>query len=86
MITNLIRTYTPYAVAWIVGGLASLGIDVTDEQQLMLVGLIGTIAGALYHLIAHALEQRYPWASRLLGSTKQPLYADSRDVTKATKG
>ena len=86
MITNLIRTYTPYVVGWIVAGLASLGIDVTDDQRLMLVGLIGTIAAALYHLAVHALERRYPWASRLLGSSQQPLYADSRDVTTATKG
>lgn len=82
MITNLIRTYVPYLVAWIVGGLASIGIEVTDDQRLMLVGLIGTVAAALYHLAAHALEQRYPWASRLLGSRSQPLYVDSRDVAE----
>lgn len=74
MIPNLIRTYTPYVVGWIVAALATLGITVTDDQRLALVGLIGTVAAALYHLIVHVLERKWPRLSVLLGSTKQPTY------------
>lgn len=83
MITNLIRTYIPYVVAWIVGALATLGITVTDDQRLVLVGLIGTVAAALYHLGVRLLERKWPQFSVLLGSLKQPTYATPAPVAAA---
>lgn len=80
MIPNLIRTYVPWLVCWIVGALTWIGVNVTDEQQAMLVALISTIAGVLYHLLVRLLERRWPRLSVLLGSKEQPAYAQvSRD-------
>lgn len=82
MIASLTRTVVPLLVSYIVGGLAAIGIDVTDDVRSWLAGAIGTLIAAGYYAVARWLEQRYTWASKLLGSTQQPLYADSRDVTK----
>lgn len=85
MITSFIRTYSHWVVVWLAAGLASIGIDITDAQQAALVGVISMLAGWAWYAVIRRLEQRYPWASRLLGSTSQPLYVDSRDVTTTSK-
>lgn len=70
----LIRTYSPYVVSWLAGWLASLGINLNSTGNIVLVGLIGTAAGWAYYALVHWAEKRWPWASHLLGSAKQPSY------------
>ena len=70
----LIRTYSPFVVAWVAGWLASLGIHLGSTGRVVLVGLVGTAAGWLYYAAVRWAEKRWPWASRLLGSVKQPTY------------
>jgi uncharacterized membrane protein (DUF441 family) len=75
MIPSLIRTYVPLAVAYLVGWLASLGIDLSGEQQTALTGVIGTVVAALYYAVVRWAERRWPGLSVLLGSSQQPSYA-----------
>lgn len=81
MIPSLIRTYSHWVVVWIVGWLTALGIDVSDEQQTALVGVIAMAAGWLWYALVRWLERRWPALSVLLGSRQQPGYA--ADNTKA---
>jgi hypothetical protein len=73
MIPSLIRTYVPLLIAYVVGWLASLGITVDDETRSALTTLIGTVVAALYYAAARWAEQRWPWATVLLGSSQQPV-------------
>ncbi|WP_029135339.1 hypothetical protein [Nakamurella lactea] len=75
-IPSLIRTWVPLAVAWLVGFLASLGIQVDSGTQAALASAIGAIVAGAYYAAVRWAEQRWPWVGRFLGSTKQPVYAD----------
>lgn len=74
MLASIIRTVVPLVVGWLGSLLATIGVTITDDQQSALVGLLGAVIGALYYIVARVLEQHFPWASRLLGSSKQPTY------------
>jgi hypothetical protein len=60
-------------VSYIIGGLAAVGIAVPDDVRTWITGAIGTLIAALYYVVVRWLEQRVPWVSVLLGSTKQPM-------------
>lgn len=83
MIPSLIRTYVPLAVSFLVGWLASLGIDLSGEQQTALTGIIGTVVAAVYYALVRLLEKKFPALSVLLGSSKQPRYAPKSADGKA---
>jgi hypothetical protein len=67
-----IRTYTPLVVSALVGWLASVGLNVSDEAQTALAVGIGGVAAAAYYAIIRALEKRWPALGVLLGSAKTP--------------
>lgn len=73
LIPSLVRTYVPLIVGYLVGWLSTLGITVTDDQKAALVGGIGTVAAALYYLLARILETKVPALTWLLGSPVQPV-------------
>jgi len=75
-IPSLIRTWVPLAVAWLVGFLASLGIQVDDGTQAALASAIGAIVAGAYYAAVRWAEQRWPWVGRFLGSAKQPTYVE----------
>lgn len=73
LIPSLIRTYVPMLVALLGSWLASLGIDINDDQKAALVGVIGTVVGGLYYLAVRVLEKKVPSLTWLLGSPVQPV-------------
>ncbi|MGO3152609.1 MAG: hypothetical protein ACTIJJ_08330 [Galactobacter sp.] len=64
-----LRTYVPLAISAIVGWLATLGINVSDDAQAALAIGIGGVAW--YTLIRWA-EKRWPWLGALIRSAKTP--------------
>lgn len=78
MIASINRTVVPLIVAWIVGLLVSLGIDVSDAQRSWISSAIGAIIAALYYAAVRWAERKWPKLSILLGSTKQPTYTDTK--------
>lgn len=81
MIESLVRTYAPILIGYIATLLAGLGVTLDATVQATLVAAVA----AAYYALARWLESRWPWASWLLGSRSQPLYADSRDVVDAER-
>ncbi len=77
---SLIRTYVPLIVGYLVGWLATLGITVTSDQQVAIIGAIGTIAAGVYYTVVRLLEKKFPWATVLLGSSVQPTNYQSADT------
>lgn len=77
----LIRTYVPLGVAWLVGWLASLGIDVSGDAKDALTFGIGTVVAMAYYTVVKKLERKFPWVTVFLGSSQQPVaYAPSLDA------
>lgn len=75
-VPSFVRTYVPLVVAWLVGWLLSLGIEIDDSTQLVLVTGLSGLAAALYYAVVRWLEKRFPAIGLFLGSAKQPVYVD----------
>lgn len=67
-----IRTYVPLLVSALVGWLASIGLNVSDDAQTALAVGIGGVAAAVYYALIRWAEKHWPWVGALLGSTKTP--------------
>ena len=74
MLPSIIRTVVPWVMGWLITALALIDVTITDDQQASLRSLLQLVITALYYGVARLLEQHFPWASWLLGSTKQPTY------------
>ena len=76
-VTAVIRTLTPMIVGWIVAGLVwaltPLGVVIPETFAGWLETAVPVVLGALYYLLAKALEKRWPGVP-WLGSTRKPLY------------
>ena len=83
-LTSLIRTYVPLGVAYLVGWLASLGINVTDSQREAIAGAIGVVAAGLYYALIRKLEAKFPKVGILLGKPAAVSYS-APQVTDASK-
>lgn len=70
-----IRTLIPGAIGAVVTWLASLGLNVSTDAQSSLVAAAGFVIAALWYLIVHALERRWPKLGVLLGVPSKPIYA-----------
>lgn len=71
-VPSLIRTWTPILVGALISWLISLGISVSDEAQAGLVILMTAVLQGVYYTLVRWAESRWPWASRLLGSSQIP--------------
>lgn len=72
---SLVRTAVPAAVGGLLAWLASRWGVVLDEQSSAQAMALATAAAvAVYYAIVRALETRWPWFGKLLGSAKQPAY------------
>lgn len=81
IIPSLIRTGVPLLVGLLVTWLLSINITVSAADQAAIGGATATAVAALYYAGVRLLEQKYPWTSKLLGSSKSPSYAGlSTDV------
>lgn len=76
-ITSVIRTIVPIIIGSIVGWLAAKGINIKPEDIAAVTALLTALFSGLYYVISRALEQRFPQAGILLGSTKQPEYTET---------
>lgn len=76
---SLVRTYVPMAIAAALTWLALrygivLDEDVSNKLTVAIVGLVL----AVYYGVIRALEMRWPWFGKLLGSSKKPVYREVR--------
>lgn len=69
---SLVRTIIPIAVGQIVAFVATLGIEVTPDQEAAFTTVLGFVAAALYYLTIRFLEQKFPWMGALLGWAATP--------------
>lgn len=69
---SIVRTIIPLAVGQIVAFVATLGIEVTPDQEAAFTTVLGFVAAALYYLIIRFLEQKFPWMGALLGWATTP--------------
>ena len=72
---SMIRTVVPVGVGAVLSWLAVRAGIVVDEQTKagLLVAFTG-LAVAVYYGVVRALELRWPWFGRLLGSKAAPTY------------
>ena len=74
LVNRLVRTYVPIAVGAFASWLLTLGIELDASSQAgLVVGLTGVLQ-ALYYTVVTIVAKKFPWAERLLGSTKKPEY------------
>jgi hypothetical protein len=79
LVLSYIRTYVPIGVGAALSWLAVKYGIVVDEQisTELTVGLTAVVVAGYYSLV-RALETRWPWFGKLLGSSKKPAYAEVR--------
>jgi hypothetical protein len=80
IVTGLIRTVVPYIVGWVVAVFARFEITLDDGTVTNLTGLLTVLLGTLYYLLVRFAEQKWPGLGWLLGSAKQPTYANSKTI------
>src|SRR5690606_15681431 len=72
---SLIRTAVPAAVGLVVACLArALGRVLPEDLSAELTLVVAGLAIGAYYAAVLALELRWPWVGRLLGSRRQPAY------------
>lgn len=74
--TSFIRTIVPIVVGAIVSFLATKGIAIDEQAAAGLAAFLAGLVSAVYYIIARLLEQKFPQAGLLLGSTKKPEYTE----------
>lgn len=77
-VTSLIRTYVPILVGQLAAWLALKGVQLDDAAVAGLVAFVGGAISAVYYLVVRLIEQKFPQAGILLGSTKKPEYTDGK--------
>jgi len=77
---SIVRTLAPIFVGWIISLVALAGVEVDADQRLALLTLATALIQALYYLAVRWLETRWPWFGILLGSRKQPTYANAKTI------
>lgn len=72
---SLIRTVVPAAVGLVLAWLArKTGIVLPEDLSAELTLTVAGVAIGAYYAAVRALEVRWPWVGRLLGSRRQPTY------------
>lgn len=82
VLVSLIRTYVPIGVGAFIAWLVTLGVEVDATAQAGLVTGLTAVITAAYYTLVRLLEKRFPWLGVLLGSTKQPEYPQTKEVTQ----
>lgn len=71
---RIIKTVVPYFVGLVVSLLATVGIEMDEGTRSSLVQVLTFAVGTAYYLVVVWLTKRFPWAEKLLGSSKSPEY------------
>ena len=74
VITSLIRTWVPTAVAVGVAFLVANGVELDPSAELQLSGGIVAVVTGVYYAAIRALEDKWPAFGYLLGVAKAPTY------------
>lgn len=64
---SFVRTLVPFAVGQIVSFAATLGIEVTEDQETAFTVVLGFIVAAVYYVVVRFVEQKWPKVGILLG-------------------
>lgn len=64
---SFVRTLVPFAVGQIVSFAATLGIEVTEDQETAFTVVLGFIVAAIYYVAVRFVEQKWPKVGLLLG-------------------
>lgn len=78
---SIIRTLVPLAVGQIVAFFVSLGVEVSEDQEMALTVVLGFLVTAAYYLLVRFLEQKFPKLGGFLGWASTPgQYARNHEV------
>lgn len=69
---SIVRTLVPLAVGQIVSFFATLGIELSEDQQAAFTTILGLVVSVAYYLLVRWLEQRFPKLGVLLGWAATP--------------
>lgn len=69
---SIVRTLVPLAVGQIVSFFATLGIELSEDQQAAFTTVLGLVVSVAYYLLVRWLEQRFPKVGVLLGWAATP--------------
>lgn len=69
---SIVRTLVPLAVGQIVSFFATLGIELSEDQQAAFTTILGLVVSVAYYLLVRWLEQRFPKVGVLLGWAATP--------------
>lgn len=69
---SIVRTLVPLAVGQIVSFFASIGVELTDDQQTAFTTILGLLVSVAYYLAVRWLEQKFPKVGVLLGWASTP--------------
>lgn len=64
---SFVRTLVPLAVGQIVSFAATLGIEMTDDQQAAFTVVLGFVVAAVWYIAVRFIEQKWPKVGILLG-------------------
>ena len=76
-VISMIRTWVPYAVAFIVGWLVSLGVldeETGKEAAAAISGGFVLVFGSAYYWAIRLFSKKWPGLEYLLGYKKPPVY------------
>lgn len=72
---SLVRTAVPAAVGGLLTWLAARwGIVLDEKSSAEAMALATALAVAAYYALVRALETRWPWFGKLLGTAQRPAY------------
>lgn len=72
---SLIRTAVPAGVGAVLTYLATRwGIGLDEQTSAQVAAAATAVVTAVYYALVRALETRWPWFGKLLGSSKKPAY------------
>ncbi len=74
VITSLIRTWVPTAVAVGVAFLVANGVELSQTAELQLSGGVVAVVTGVYYAVVRGLENKWPAFGYLLGVAKAPTY------------
>lgn len=69
---SIVRTLVPLAVGQIASFFATLGIELSEDQQAAFTTILGLVVSVAYYLLVRWLEQRFPKVGILLGWAATP--------------
>lgn len=71
---RIIKTVVPYLVGLLIALATTYGIDIDQATKDAFTQVLTFVFGTAYYVIVVGLAKKFPWAEKLLGSSKKPEY------------